>query len=168
MLSRFDQNYTPDGHTYILDFCLLWDLVIAYRLILFSSYIVFCTHILIDGCHGIPPHCRISYYLAFYLSRRTLTIPSTSPSHTFCATYIHLGSSTVLPVHAWYPQVYAALVCQATTFPPLFYLREKKYHRVGIWRPRRFSCSLTQIPYVRIPPHWARLSPFRVRVSNCD
>jgi hypothetical protein len=123
---RFDHNYTPDGHKYTLDFCLLWDLVIAYRLILLSSYIVFCTHILIDGCHGIPPHCRISYYLAFSLFRRTLTIPSTSSSHTFCATYNHLGFFTVLPVHAWYPQVYAALVCHATTFPPLFLFKGKK------------------------------------------
>ena len=60
--------------------------------------------------------------LAFYLFRRTLTISSTSPSHTFCATYNHLGSFTVLPVHAWYPQVYACAGVPRHYVSPLFFI----------------------------------------------
>lgn len=125
---RFDQqNYTPDGHKYTLDFCLLWDFVIAYRLILLSPYIVFCTHILIDGCHGIPPHCRISYYLGI-LSLPThidhiIYIPITyflcylqSSGLFYCVTRTRLVSAGLCLRWCATP----------LRFPPFFYLREKK------------------------------------------
>ena len=66
-------------------------------------------------------------------------------------------------------QVYAALVYHATTFPtPFFYLRGKKYQR-----PRRFSSSLTQVPYVRILPYWVHVSsqsqqPTVILVADSD
>lgn len=123
------------------------------------------------------PHRRVSWNTSplshlllpwHFISSRTLTISSTSSSHTFCATYNHLGSFTVLPVHAWYPQVYACAGVPRHYVSPLLLFKGKKISSVGIWRPRRFSCSWIQIPYVWISPHWARLFPFRVRVSNCD
>ncbi|KAI0300545.1 hypothetical protein B0F90DRAFT_421998 [Multifurca ochricompacta] len=156
-LYRFEQNYRPNGHTIqFLDFWLIpGHSVIAYWLILLSSYIVVCMHVLIDGCYWNTPPLS---FLPLPLLRRSSHPPLTSlalylhpdahcryhtPTHA--PTHIHRIFSLVLPTIIWalllcYPsmlgirgsmQVYTALVCHAKI---LFFLisfeRTKIYHKV--------------------------------------
>lgn len=116
-------QHTP--HHITLDFWLLWDFgrrILVNFFFFVSSYIVLHAYPLRRVLLEVPPLPIIAFlpiFLAFYLTRRTLSIPTTSHILTR-ATYNHPGSSysascPMLGIRGPL-QVYTALMCHAIYF----------------------------------------------------